>query len=137
MQNIKYFISSPSPLQTIFGSFAFDKDLQLIFNQSCCRNDATPRQCAVVRLETKYFIHAVNILDSPAPCDVTDDVILTGSLTINHQWSNCVNKLKRTMHYSILTFHFLQILNHHRYQPTICAENVILCRKLLALFFCE
>ena len=84
-------------------------------NQSRCRNDATPRQCAVVRLETKYFIHAVNILDSPAPCDVTDDVILTGSLTINHQWSNCVNKLKRTMHYSILTFHFLQILNHHRY----------------------
>ena len=42
-----------------------------------------------VRLETKSFIHAVKILDSPALCDVTDDVILTGSLTINHQWSNC------------------------------------------------
>ena len=53
-------------------------------NQSRCRNGATPRQCAVVGFETKYYIHALNLLHSPVPIDVTDDVILMGSLLTNN-----------------------------------------------------
>ena len=51
-------------------------------NQSRCRNDATPRQCAVVGFETKYYIHALNLLHSPAPSDVTDGFFIDHQPTI-------------------------------------------------------